>query len=142
MGNIHQPTIPMQQPLVAAIGGVFIYSKEPKALADWYQRHLGLPTQSFEEHNLYLHTFQYKDAATGKEYQAVWSIMKNNNRPHLEGKVFTVNYRVSDIDATVAHIRALGTEVKGIEDAPEGRFAWLNDLDGNFIELWEDTTVG
>ena len=52
--------------------------------------------------------------------------------------MFTLNLRVNSLDETIAHLKSKGVEVKGAEVHPEGKFAWANDPEGNFLELWED----
>ena len=50
-----------------------------------------------------------------------------------------LNYRVRDLDAMLAQLRAAGVEVdeKVDEEDPNGRFAWAVDPEGNRFELWE-----
>jgi len=49
-----------------------------------------------------------------------------------------VNFRVRNLDAMVAQLRASDIPVKVDEQSyPNGRFARLHDPDGNPIELWE-----
>ncbi len=49
-----------------------------------------------------------------------------------------VNYRVDDLDALLAALRAEGVAVDDrVEDLPEGRFGWVTDPEGNRIELWQ-----
>jgi glyoxylase I family protein len=49
-----------------------------------------------------------------------------------------INFRVADLDATVAELRARGIDVTiDAEVYPNGRFARLRDPEGNPIELWE-----
>jgi predicted enzyme related to lactoylglutathione lyase len=50
-----------------------------------------------------------------------------------------LNFRVRDLDAMAAQLRAAGVavEVDG-ETYPNGRFARLNDPEGNPIQLWEE----
>ena len=50
-----------------------------------------------------------------------------------------VNYRVSDLHALLAALRAEGCEVleKTEESAEYGKFGWVMDPEGNKIELWE-----
>jgi predicted enzyme related to lactoylglutathione lyase len=49
-----------------------------------------------------------------------------------------VNFRVRDLAAMVAQLRASGIAVKvDPESYPNGRFARLTDPEGNPIELWE-----
>ena len=48
------------------------------------------------------------------------------------------NFRVRDLDAMIAQLRALGEEVTADpEPGPFGRFARLHDPEGNAVELWE-----
>ena len=128
-----------QEKIIAAIGGVFIYSENPKELAEWYKKHLLIDWEFTEEYGSYYATFFYKDAADGKKYCTVWSILGSNVRPKLDFRAFTVNYRVNNIDKAVEHVKSLGVEVRGVDVYPEGKFAWIEDPEGNHIELWEDT---
>jgi predicted enzyme related to lactoylglutathione lyase len=49
-----------------------------------------------------------------------------------------VNYRVRDLDAMLAQLRAAGVRVdEHIEEMELGRFGWATDPDGNRFELWE-----
>ena len=49
-----------------------------------------------------------------------------------------VNYRVRDLDAMLAQLRAAGVPVDDkVEELEFGRFGWATDPDGNRIELWE-----
>ena len=53
-------------------------------------------------------------------------------------KAFMLNFRTSDLDALVAHLRANDVEVTVEEETyPNGRFARLTDPEGNPIQLWE-----
>ena len=49
-----------------------------------------------------------------------------------------VNYRVRDLDATLAQLRAAGGQVEDrVEDHSYGRFGWAADPEGNRFELWQ-----
>jgi len=49
-----------------------------------------------------------------------------------------VNFRVRDLDAMVAQLRAAGIEINvDPQIYPNGRFAHLHDPEGNPIELWQ-----
>ena len=113
---------------VAGIGGVFFRARDPKALGEWYARHLGL---TLEEWGGAL--FHDGDATT------VWSpFPQDTDYFGASGQQAMVNYRVRDLDAMVAQLRAAGIEVEGPADEQGlGRFAWAVDLEGNRLELWE-----
>jgi predicted enzyme related to lactoylglutathione lyase len=49
-----------------------------------------------------------------------------------------LNFRVADLDAMIAQLEAAGIAVRrDPETYPNGRFAWLNDPEGNPLELWQ-----
>jgi predicted enzyme related to lactoylglutathione lyase len=49
-----------------------------------------------------------------------------------------LNFRVDDLDALLARLRAAGVTVESkIEENADGRFAWIMDPDGTRVELWE-----
>jgi len=53
-------------------------------------------------------------------------------------KQWMINFRVSDLDAVVGQLRAAGVAVTvDPEIYPNGRFARLQDPEGNPIQLWE-----
>jgi len=126
---------------IAHIGGTFIYSRNPASLAVWYKEYLGIQYTHSPEFNAWYASFHYREDTSGKRAYVAWSILENKNRPELKEKVFGINYRVNDLESLVAELKSKDIEVKGIEAYPEGKFAWLNDPDGNYIELWEDTTL-
>ena len=68
--------------LLAHLGGIFLYSENPKMLADWYTLHLGMQYVYTAENKAYVAAFNYhelEDAST-KRY-IVWSISHTENRP-------------------------------------------------------------
>jgi predicted enzyme related to lactoylglutathione lyase len=83
--------------------------------------------------------FKWRDAADQKEGRTVWAIFaKSSTYFDPSHSQFMSNYRVEDLDALVAALRAEGVEVdEKIEEYEYGRFAWVMDPEGNRIELWE-----
>src|SRR5207247_9451968 len=56
---------------------------------------------------------------------------------------FMVNYRVRNLDALLAQLRAAGAQVDDrVEDYDYGRFGWATDPEGNRFELWESRSLG
>jgi glyoxylase I family protein len=109
---------------VTGIGGVFFRAREPEALAAWYAEHLGV---SFDP------LWQQQAGPT------VWAPFRADTdyfgRPE---QAWMVNFRVRDLDAMVAQLRAAGIEVEpGPQEESAGRFARIHDPEGNPIELWE-----
>ena len=112
------------------IGGLFIRSEDPARLARWYRETLGIDTYSEEQDGVWR-----QEAGP-----TVWSPFPQDTtyfgRPE---QAFMVNLRVRDLDAMLAQVRATGATV--IDDVQEmeglGRFGWVEDPDGNRIELWQ-----
>ncbi len=123
---------------VAHLGGVFLYSEKPGELAEWYTKHFGFRFEHSEEYNAYYYSFPYKETGGGKYSEVVWSIMGATDRPRIEFKGFVINFRVQDIKEFADALRTKGVSVSEVDEFDEGRFAWLTDLEGNHIELWEE----
>ena len=49
---------------------------------------------------------------------------------------FALHIAESDYDAAIERLRSLGQEVEETEFEGAGRAAYLNDPDGNLVELW------
>ena len=116
---------------VEGIGGVFFRSKDPQRLAAWYAEHLGIDVEDWGGS-----VFQASDGAV-----TVWSPFAADTGYWPEAQQGMVNYRVRDLDALLAQLRAAGVEVdERVEETEQGRFAWAVDPEGNRFELWEPTT--
>ena len=120
---------------VTGIGGVFFKAKKPKALTEWYRKHLGLPVDA--EGKV---AFAWREVADPAGLgETVWSAFPQETRYFEPSAVsFMINYRVRDLDAVVEALRSEEVEVDPeIEEGEYGRFAWVMDPEGNRIELWE-----
>jgi len=76
----------------------------------------------------------------GKDGMTAWEIFAKESSTYFDPSrsQFMLNFRVDDLDALLAALRAEGVAVD--EKIPEyeyGRFAWIMDPEGNRIELWE-----
>jgi predicted enzyme related to lactoylglutathione lyase len=118
---------------VTGIGGIFIKAKDPAKLQDWYKQHLGIDVQAWGGTS-----FRWVDSAgTPTPGTTAWMIGDGDNFAPSNAP-FMVNYRVSDLLALLAALRAEGCEVLEKTDVSEyGKFAWVMDPEGNKIELWE-----
>jgi glyoxylase I family protein len=115
---------------VTGIGGFFFRAKDPKALALWYQQHLGIvtiPTSDGET------AWQQEAGAT-----AFAPFPETSKYFGDAQKVWMLNFRVRDLDKMAAQLQAAGIAVKiDPQSYPNGRFARLHDPEGNPIELWQ-----
>jgi predicted enzyme related to lactoylglutathione lyase len=56
---------------------------------------------------------------------------------------FMVNFRVDDLDRLLLQLAAAGVRIDPRrEDYSYGRFAWIWDLEGNRVELWQPLPAG
>jgi len=111
------------------IGGVFVRSPRPDALRAWYAEHLGLELEEFGGAVI---------TSRGGE-TLVWAVFPGDTDYFgSRDQQAMVNYRVRDLDAMLAQLRAAGVPVEEhIEEQEYGRFGWATDPDGNRFELWE-----
>ena len=116
---------------VLGFGGVFFKAENPKALALWYEEHLGVkqtPT-TYEE-------MPWVQAGGS----TVFGVFNAKTKYFgADDQQFMFNFRVADLDAMVSQLRAAGIEVEvDPEVYPNGRFARLADPEGNPIQLWQE----
>jgi catechol 2,3-dioxygenase-like lactoylglutathione lyase family enzyme len=120
---------------VTGIGGVFFKSKDPKALAEWYRIHLGLEVEAWGGV-----AFRWSglDNPTGTG-TTVWNPFKENTEHFAPSPAaFMINYRVDDLHALLAALRAEGCQVMDkVDESEYGKFGWVLDPDGNKVELWQ-----
>ena len=117
---------------VTGIGGVFFKTKDPAAVKDWYNKHLGLNTDQWGC------TFWWKDK-DGNECSTQWSPFKEDTEYFKPSeKEFMMNYRVENLEELLETLKAEGVQVmEEMQIVEEGKFGWIMDCDGNKIELWE-----
>lgn len=115
---------------ITGIGGFFFRAKNPKALGAWYEKNFGINPVP----DSYDGTPWRQEAGT-----TVFAPFKEDTTYFGDaGKQWMINFRVRDLDAMAAQLRAAGAEVEiNAETYPNGRFARLYDPEGNPIELWE-----
>ena len=114
---------------VTGIGGFFFRAKDPKALALWYQQHLGVsPLPTSKEDSVWQQETGPTAFAPFPETSKYFGDAQ---------KVWMLNFRVRDLDKMAAQLQAAGIEVKIYPPDPTGRFARVHDPEGNPIELWQ-----
>ena len=116
---------------VIGIGGVFFKAKDPKAMAAWYQKHLGI---DFGDQAYY--DFQHSDQEKGS---TAFSFFKSDTKYFEPSeKEFMINFRVENLDELLNALREEGVEIVGEPQAYDyGKFGWILDPEGNKIELWQ-----
>jgi glyoxylase I family protein len=115
---------------VTGIGGFFFRARDPKALGQWYQDHLGVTVIP-----------KSKDDSAWKQQAGPTAFAPFPETTKYFGdetKQWMLNFRVSDLDKMAAQLEAAGITVKVDPTTyPNGRFARIHDPEGNPIELWQ-----
>ena len=112
---------------VLGIGGYFLRATDPAALAAWYRDCLGLDA---DENGLW----QQGDGPT------VFATFESGTDYFgSRGQQTMLNFRVRDLDAMLAQLRAKGADIteEPQDMAGVGRFGWVTDPEGHRIELWQ-----
>jgi predicted enzyme related to lactoylglutathione lyase len=123
-----------QRGRVTGLGGVFVKSRDPAGLLAWYSDHLHVAVQDFGA------SFRWRDEHVPERRGAtIWGVFDADTGYFAPSdKPYMLNFRVDDLDALLARLRAAGVTVESkIEQSAEGRFAWIMDPDGTRVELWE-----
>jgi predicted enzyme related to lactoylglutathione lyase len=109
---------------VTGIGGVVFKAKDPEALSAWYKKNLGIDRVKWEQQ-------------AGPTAFAAFP----SDTDYFGGgpQSFMLNFRVDDLDSLLDQLKQDGVKIaKEVEEhAGLGRFGWIEDLEGNRIELWE-----
>ncbi len=121
-------------PRITGIGGVFLKSPDPKRLASWYAEHLGLPIGKFGFAKL-----PWTDQVPPGTGLTTWTAFPEDTKYFGQGtQPAMINYRVDDLDGLLAQLEAAGVWIDPKrDDSPFGKFAWIQDCDGNRLELWQ-----
>ena len=116
---------------VLGIGGFFFASEAPEVVGRWYEEHLGIAGLGARDDD----PVWVQEA--GETVLAPFG-PEHRDSPHLGPTGWGLNFRVADLDAMVAQLRASGVAVEvDPERYPNGRFAQLHDPDGNAVQLWQ-----
>ena len=119
---------------VSGIGGFFFRASDPDGLARWYEDNLGIdpvPTSYGGR--------AWEQEAGTTVFAAMSDAMDSFGGPQT---TWAMNFRVTDLDGMVEQLRAAGIEVRvDPETYPNGRFASLNDPEGNPLQLWQPEGV-
>ena len=117
------------QERVTGIGGIFFRAKDPKALAEWYEQNLGVtrtPESAGAE--------PWRQEAGTTVFAPFKADTKYFGRPEQQ---WMINFRVRDLSAMIEQLERAGIAVEIEGDDSIGRFARLQDPEGNPIQLWQ-----
>ena len=120
---------------VIGLGGPFIKAKDPKALAAWYEKHLGV---NFNGSTYTTWQFANEDGSPRAGYN-VFSFFKEDSDYFTPSrKEVMVNLIVKNLVGLIEKLKEEGVSLVGEPmDEEYGKFMWVMDPEGNKIELWE-----
>jgi predicted enzyme related to lactoylglutathione lyase len=120
---------------VTGIGGIFFKAKDPRALGQWYATHLGLQVEDWGGVAFRWMTPE-NPGGTGT---TIWNAFPHDTSYFAPSQAsFMVNFRVEDLHALLAALRAEGCDVDAkVEESDYGKFGWVMDPEGNRVELWQ-----
>ncbi|MGO9777746.1 MAG: VOC family protein [Terracidiphilus sp.] len=122
-----------QRGRILGIGGIFFKSAHRDQMREWYSQHLGLADKGY---GAMLPWREHDDPQ--KEHVTVWTIFPGSTDYIPATQPFMINYIVDDLDALLDRLKQEGVKIDPKRmDESYGRFAWIYDLDGNKIELWQ-----
>jgi predicted enzyme related to lactoylglutathione lyase len=112
---------------VLGVGGYFMRATNPVALGAWYRDCLGLDA---DENGLWR---QEAGATVFATFESETEYFGSRTQQTM------LNFRVRDLDAMLAQLRAKGADVAQETQDMEGvgRFGWVTDPEGNRVELWQ-----
>lgn len=112
---------------VVGIGGVFFRANDPEALQTWYRERLGV-------------VVDYASPWVQQPGPTLFMPFRRDSDHFPAAKQWMINFRVDDLDRLLTALRDAGIAVttNADWDTPEtGKFARIEDREGNPIELWE-----
>jgi predicted enzyme related to lactoylglutathione lyase len=123
-----------QRGRILGIGGVFFKSADRDQMREWYSKHLGLADKGY---GVMLPWREHDDPQ--KEHVTGWTIFPSSTDYFDPGHApFMINYIVDDLDALLERLKQEGVKIDAKRmNESYGRFAWIYDVDGNKIELWQ-----
>lgn len=118
---------------ITGFGGIFIRSKDKQRLMDWYRNTLEL---NLEDWGALLPVNQINP-----QESQVFSIFPQESDYMHKGQSFMINWMVSDLDSFYNKLKEKNTIVSSIQVNEFGKFMWLDDCEGNKLELWEPPVI-
>lgn len=116
---------------ITGVGGVFVTSKDPKALAKWYRDVLGIKLEPWGGAIL-------RYDAPGHPPMALWNAMpESSDEIAPSHREFMINFAVDDMDAFITRLKARGVTILKRQADQTGMFASILDPDGTKIEFWQ-----
>ena len=113
---------------ITGFGGIFLRANDPKALYEWYERHLGLVKSKGA----------FAFPASTQRDQVVFSFFKQNDAYFPPAQKAMINLQVDNLDGVLDRLIGEGVTVDPKRESYDfGKFGWITDPEGNRVELWQ-----
>src|SRR5690348_4014273 len=113
---------------VTGIGGIFFKCKDPNAVKEWYNKHLGLNAGAYGA------SFEWRhEEDPSKKGLTQWNVNTEKAKMYDPStKDFMINYTVENLEALVEELKKENvTILDNIESYEYGKFVHILDLEGN-----------
>ena len=117
---------------VTGIGGIYFKTENPKETKAWYKKNLGL---AIDAHGS---SFYWKDDnnLTGLTQWTPFDQKSNYFNPSTTP--YMLNFRVKNLETLLKNLQKEGIQiVEQLTELNTGKFAWILDINGTKVELWE-----
>ncbi len=118
---------------IIGLGGVFIKSKDKTKLNQWYQDIFDVTMEDWGT------TFQISQI--NNEDVQVFAVFPDSSKYFNEDQSYMINWMVDDLEPLKEKLKSKNIQILGSQSSEFGKFAWINDLDGNKLELWEPPKI-
>lgn len=118
---------------IIGLGGVFIKSKDKPRLQKWYEDVFDI---KMEDWGIIMPITQINP----NESQ-VFSIFPESTNYCHSHQSYMINWMVDDLEKLIEKLKVKNIEINMGEESVYGKFAWLDDCDGNKLELWEPPKI-
>ncbi len=118
---------------IIGLGGVFIKSKDKTKLNQWYQDIFDVTMEDWGT------TFQISQI--NNEDAQVFAVFLDSSKYFNEDQSYMINWMVDDLEPLKEKLKSKNIQILGSQSSEFGKFAWINDLDGNKLELWEPPKI-
>lgn len=118
---------------VIGFGGVFLKSKEPAKLSEWYKNYLGIDMLEWNGA-----IFNTTELNGGHNVFALHEKTTDYFAPSSNN--FMINFVVDDLHALVLSLQQAKQDISEVLSSEFGLFAWIIDIEGNKVELWQPTS--
>ncbi len=112
---------------VAGIGGIILFADRADQLAEWYREHFGLHFQREPG----THAWRCDLDGIG------FGVHQARTPRGAARRQIEITWRVADLDLLIEQLAETGVAVNERQETPTGDYAWLDDPEGNRLELWQ-----